>query len=356
MNKSSLTKDYVAHLHCFNIEKFKEIYGEYIDKISKYMDIIVTYCFGDMLKMLKMLQKYTILKIENKGYDIGAKFIAIDYLKYTNIKYKYILFLHSKSCIKTRKIYYNSLVNNLEYILPNLVDGSIGGFFPPTIHRGDDMSIIYNDKSIDSDLISTLLYWQSEKNKLYLDELIKYFDFPIKDITLFPSGNCYILHANVANKLYGDKVLYNCLNSKKDTKNDNSSINSFDYNWIKIYYNIPYNEIEYVYAAYQKFKLKGNYLQMDKPNKIFADGMIEHAFERIIFQTIVNLNMTIDILPNNNTSKAVKNISKKINDCYQYRILYKNFDWKLYLDNNIHLEKYNINSKDSAWNYWCNYG
>ena len=35
---------------------------------------------------------------------------------------KYILFLHSKSCVNTRKIYFDSLINNLQSMIENMIE------------------------------------------------------------------------------------------------------------------------------------------------------------------------------------------------------------------------------------------
>ena len=203
----------------------------------------------------------------------------------------------------------------------------VGGFFPPTIHKGDDTPIIYNQKYLAKEVLYKCLYAEPTHNKLYIDELIKYFELPEKDITLFPSGNCYFLHTDIAIKLFGDKKLYNILNYKENK----NPIKCFDYNWTKTYYNIPYDEIEFVYEAYVQFGLKGNSLQVKERNQRFGDGMIEHAYERIIFQLIINMGMEINILSNGKNREQIAELSEKINVCYKTRILYKDFAWELYL-------------------------
>jgi len=396
-NEFTFTKKYVAHLHCFNIDDFFKIYGEYLDKINKYFNIIVTYCRGTPPKpqsesrepppnpqsesreplpnpqsesrencdLLKKKNQITIIKVENRGYDIGGKFVVIDYLKMLEKEKKienmpkYILFLHSKTCQNTRAIYFDSLINNLDNIIENIERKNetdkenviVGGFFPPTIHKGDDTPIIYNQKYLAKEVLYKCLYAEPTYNKLYVDELIKYFELPEKDITLFPSGNCYFLHIDIAIKLFGDKKLYNILNYKENI----NPIKCFDYNWTKRYYNIPYEEIDFIYKAYIHFGLKGNSLQVKERNKRFPDGMIEHAYERIIFKLIINMGMEINILSNGNNQEQIAELSEKINVCYKTRILYNDFAWELYLKNNNYLGNFNINNKDKMWNYWTNY-
>ena len=331
--ESKIEKKYVAHLHCFNLDDFFKIYGEYIEKIEKYMDIIITrgtppnlrHSNGDVGRAHTNPRDSngdvggrspTILEVENRGFDIGGKFVIIDYLKTLEKTGKienmptYILFLHSKTCENTRAIYFNSLINNLEYMIERTTDTNdkIGGFFPPTIHKGDNIPIIYNQKYLAKEVLDKCLYAEPTCNKLYVDALIKYFELPEKDITLFPSGNCYFLHVDMALKLFSDLKLYNLLNFKEHK----NPVRCFDYNWVKIYYNIPYDEIEFIYEAYIKFRLNGNSLQVRERtnNWRFADGMIEHAFERIIFQLITSLGKEIVILDNGKNHLQIRDLSE----------------------------------------------
>ena len=48
-------------LHCYNIEKFDEIYGEYIENIMKYFTVIVTYCEGNKFPKLNFI--FSLIKI-----------------------------------------------------------------------------------------------------------------------------------------------------------------------------------------------------------------------------------------------------------------------------------------------------
>ena len=59
-----------------------------MDNISKNFTIIITYSCGEIGDIE---EEYTILKIPNKGMDIGAKFCVIDYLNKSGIDYKKVL-------------------------------------------------------------------------------------------------------------------------------------------------------------------------------------------------------------------------------------------------------------------------
>ncbi len=85
-------------MHCYDLSKFDTIYSNYIENISNYFKVIITYCIISKENIgYTIKNSYIILKIENRGMDIGGKFCAIDYLKNYNIEYKYIYFLHSKT-------------------------------------------------------------------------------------------------------------------------------------------------------------------------------------------------------------------------------------------------------------------
>ena len=78
----------LAHLHCYDISKFREIYGNYIETIYNYFSIIVTYSRGIVRNIMN--KQIALLKIPNKGRDIGAKFCMVQYLKDHKIDYSYI--------------------------------------------------------------------------------------------------------------------------------------------------------------------------------------------------------------------------------------------------------------------------
>ena len=364
---------YAAHLHCFYLDDFSDIYQPYFEKISKHMDIIVTYCYdncdncdeNDLFSfkneiLTSMLKRCTILKCENKGLDIGCKFIFVDYIKKKKLDYSYLLFLHSKGYKKTRELYFKCLIHSLDYILENTKTNTIGGFFPPTIHRGNNSSIVYDYMYMKPNDIEKYLYDPFKCNSRYVNALIKYFKFPENDITIWPSGNCYCLHTDVAFKLYGDYNIYTCLNYKTSPP-DLTSIHCFDYNWVKLYYKIPYEDVEFVYELSEKHNYKHNTLQIENNKEQFRDGMIEHAFERLLFSAIVNTStpmLEICILPNaiGRNKEKIYDISDKINGFYKNRILYDNFDYKKYLLDNKDLARKGLKTKMQLWKHWIRHG
>ena len=124
----------IAHLHCFNINQFQEIYGEYIDNIIKYYNVYVTFSEGNIIPDNDL----EIIKIENRGMDIGGKICLLAHLYKNDISFSHILFLHSKSDKSRRELYFNPFISNIEQI--NYICSIIGNYdliYPDLIWLGD---------------------------------------------------------------------------------------------------------------------------------------------------------------------------------------------------------------------------
>ena len=246
-----------AHLHCYDISKFHDIYDEYLDKIDKYFNIIITYSIGEIKDV-----DYTIIKIPNKGMDIGAKYCMIKYLNDKKLEYDYVMFLHSKSDPKQRKKYFQIVDNLNDNFIKNIHD--YDSYFPDIkweIIDGRLKMLSGNPEYENSNL--------PERNLLYRNELLKYLNCN-NDTNIFTEGNVYILKNNIINKLFTDKYLYNILNESDD----------FDYNWVKYRYGIE-GDIKQVYDEFKLKKLK------PRDEKSF-DGYIEHVFERVVLNCCSN--------------------------------------------------------------------
>jgi hypothetical protein len=263
-NKKISNYKLFCNLHCYNIDKFDEIYLKYIKKIQKYFFVIVTYSKG--IKKISD-NDITILKIENKGMDIGGKIIFIKYLKDKNINYTNLLFLHSKSNAYKRKLYFNPLIKNLDLIIPKLNAYEL--VIPKKfIHDGNDCLYKHN------------LNYYNEYNKY-----MKFKHFENK----FIEGNCFFISKKLINKIlpYNKlKIFYNILNNK----------NSFDLNWIYRNYslknnNFKFNSSEKIFKMFQESKIRGNLLDSRIKSKTnLRDGCIEHLFERLWINTCKNIN------------------------------------------------------------------
>ena len=265
-------KKLIAHLHCYNITIFYDMYGDYLENIQKYFTIIITYSIGKLTERID----YILLKIPNKGLDIGGKICAISYLNNNKIDFTHMLFLHSKTNEKDREKYFSFINKNNFDTTITKINNDYDGIFPNIQKNGD---------------------WNTKKfsiNKTYVDEILNYLKLMQVD-TEFIEGNCMVLGKRIVDKIFSNNIniFYNILNSG----------NSFDINWIKWYYKFNKDD-DYIkiFDVYQNKKLIGN--NINNPSKInipkeydinlplqgyqLRDGMIEHAFERIYLNVIKN--------------------------------------------------------------------
>ena len=254
---------YYAHLHCYDLSRFTEIYGNNIEQIKQYFNVIVTYSIGDTLTNDNNISNnIIILKIPNRGMDIGAKFCVIDYLRSESLDYKYVLFLHSKTNPVTREKYFKPLITWLDDAFFETIE-NYDGYFPDIQWEisGNQFKTISGNEEYNNIQLP-------ERNILYRVELLKYLSckYPgaINSSCRFIEGNCYILSKNVIDKLFGDRMLYNILNHET----------SFDYNWVKRIYNLN-GSIEDIYQTFLQRKLAPR-------NDSSYDGYVEHVFERVI--------------------------------------------------------------------------
>ena len=132
---------------------------------------------------------------------------------------------------------------------------------------------------------------------------------------MFPEGNVYILHSEVAKYIFDDRFnLYEKLNTKT----------SFDYSWFIQYYNMDENmSIEQAIIISSIKGLHGNNYSTNLGHKGLADCMIEHVFERIVFSVCKKLDKKINIISNDSilSNHHQKDISG----------LPPNFNWRNYI-------------------------
>lgn len=264
-------KELVAHLHCYDIEKFDEFYGYKIEEIVKYYFTIVTFSKGNYKGGI---DNVVVLKHENRGADVGGKFVCNRYLKDIEYKYTHILCLQSKTDKGKRNQYFKVFLEDIENVISK-INNNIGCMSLPIIITNEK---ILNHKNYDN-------MW--DRNERYMLEIEDYMN--IKDHPrVFPEGNVYILHKDVFVDMFSDLKLFNSLNMK----------NSFDFLWTKTYYQINDN-IQNVYFKYKNDKLYGNNFDTNLGWNGLADCMIEHIFERLVFGISKKLKYSIEILDNN---------------------------------------------------------
>ena len=258
-----------AHLHCFDIDLFEEIYGNNIKNIINYFNVIVTFSKGQSLLDYNII----LLKINNKGMDIGAKICCLKYLKDNDINFSHILFLHSKTNTEIRLKYFNPLVKNKEIIEKNI----------KLLHKYD---AIFNNIHEGYDFTPEYI-----SNRYYHKEILEYLNCSEKEELPYSEGNCMILSKQIIDFIFSNNlyIFYNILNTE----------NSFDISWVIGRYGKKDNEI---YELLDDYNNNAEYMNLNnngvsvcnnfgnKSNDM-PDGMVEHVFERIYINVIMHLKL-----------------------------------------------------------------
>ena len=303
----------IAHLHCRDISVFYDMYGEHIRGIENECSlIIVTYSIGgDFLDSaisisahLAAVKNLVLLKIPDKGMDVGAKILAVQYLATTRVEYAYILFLHSKSDVVTRSLYFEPLLDNLAQISKEIAEISTRscarsdepfGYFPPLIRNGTYSSVISGPN-----ICTTHINSQHTHRNIKMHAEMCAFTETDPHLALFPEGNVYILRNSVATELF-QPIYYPLLNTST----------TIDIHWVMIYYNLSNDST--IAEVYDFFKgcpnAIGNNLMSDNAH---PDSQFEHVFERMVFNVIRKQRGQIRILPlSGNEFESVKWTGKK---------------------------------------------
>jgi hypothetical protein len=293
-----ITKKYICAIHCYDLNLFDEYFYSYLEPISSYFDIVVTYCLDNY----DIINKYyfTFIIAQNIGMDVGGKFIAIKFLNDMKIDYDNIFFIHSKNDKEKRNEYISPFVSDINKIINMLnLDKNIGCIFPNVFHFGkkkiSEVIILENANEINYGF-----------NTNVVDEFLSYYNLP-KSL-LFTEGNVYILTREIANDLFGDLKIFNALNDE----------NSFDYNWVKSFYFLE-GQLMDVYSRFKEYNLFGNsnyYNMSKKETRMVRDYMIEHAFERIIVSIAIKHKKKIMCanFKENSVDKLIKRFLNIIND------------------------------------------
>jgi hypothetical protein len=247
VSETNITKKHICSIHCYDLKNFGSFFDEYILVLSVFFDFVVTYV--NDITNIRFQYNFTFIKMENKGMDIGSKFITVDYLKNKNIPYSYVFFIHSKSSQSHRNKYIKPFIENLHYIIDKIEFNKFDAIFNGEIGKEDD--------------------WVG--NNIYMIEMISYLHLD-PNFWFFPAGNFYIISKDICESLFTDVKIYNTLNT----------FNSFDYSWVKNYYKLR-GDYTAIYDNYKTNNLYGNNLETTLGHRGLADSMIEHVFERLMF-------------------------------------------------------------------------
>jgi len=293
LSENKNNNEYICHIHMFDIDKSLSFMLEHIKLVKNYFNVIITFVKGNFELLIN--ENITILQINNTGYDIGGKIVALEYMKNNTISYEYILFLHDKTNPQARNNYFSPLIKNshrIKFIKTLISEKDVYGIFPNTIW--------YNVNNVSNHPNSYDLY---VSNIDYYNEMLQF--LKMNKYTVFSEGNCFICNKKLIDFIFKDdyNLFYNILNNYF----------SFDVNWFRIYYNCKHKSM---YESYQKFiddKLYGNNIQIHGRTCALPDGMIEHLFERLWINAIHHLNKKYIVL---DSKEIVPMYNIKINAIY----------------------------------------
>lgn len=186
-----------VHLHCYDIDKFNEIYGHYIENIIKYFSVVITYSKGDNIPNYD----FTPIKIDNENIDLiyfvkkhlnEKKVLYLDILTYNNAQLEYFKKLYNSKIVNlnTKKLNNNiTYENNINYT---------------TL---DDFELVYTNNYNNKYNYNTLQIKKLEIIKNY----ILVIDFPNmgggttiflnKIISKFKKYNTFLIIRNINNKI-----------------------------------------------------------------------------------------------------------------------------------------------------------
>ena len=253
----------ICHFHIHNIDKYDD-FVLYLTRIDKVFDVIITYNIGtrDCSN-----SNFIVLKVPNKGFDIGPKLCVLKYVADKLVGYDYILFLHSKTNVQERDRMYNPLIRDherLEFLERLMKNANLCGIFP-NWYFSEDMG-----------LQGTFV-----GNEIYFDEILNFLNVTNKK-KQFAAGNCMILRKNIIDRIFTPEnlqIFYNILNYKE----------SFDFNWYTFKRNLHNQSITDVYNHYKHHGGPGNNLPIMNTSETLSDCMIEHIFERIWLNIIIDM-------------------------------------------------------------------
>jgi hypothetical protein len=261
-----LDNKFIAHIHIFNLKNYRE-YLDIVKNLSKHFLIIITFVLNENEnKRLDMFgSNVTFINCENKGADIGPKLSVLDFLFKNKVKYEYILFLHSKSNVEKRNVYFSFV--NTEKKVDDVVN---------FLNKNKNAMAIYSRELFMNSALNKHL---NEGTKIYIQEFLSLFELPAYDY--FVEGNCILLNRSVIDFIFNDflNFFYNLLNNYT---------NSFDLNWFRYKNNDFTSTSEQLYTRFIKEKLKGCDF-VCSPKEQLRDCQIEHMFERIWLNVIIKL-------------------------------------------------------------------
>ena len=245
----------LTHLHCFDLAKFYEVYNPYLSALLSFSYLVVTFSRSPhRIKDLIGLGVGTILWVENRGFDLGGKFAFTCFCKSLSTKsVTHYLYLHSKTCSRTRKRWFDKLVLDWKPLIQG--ESRFGGRCWEYSSPG----------------------WQESGRFLGYDRSYEGFQEACEyygakpPYTKMYDGNCFVIPVAVAERIYCDMEVYSLLNTES----------SYDHQWFVMKHREWVSEDLDGYWEHLSSGVSGNILAA--PTERLRDGQIEHFLERVVF-------------------------------------------------------------------------
>ena len=275
-------KDNIFLIQVGNFNTLEKMY-HYLDILNEvnenYLIALVENQINDekLAILKKKLKNLVIIEVKNKGMDIGIFLLSLLYLRENNLKYKYLVKIHTKTDDRFREHVCDHLIGSKKCIENN--------FFK-----------MEQDKNIG--MLNGTLIFNFSKNNSFFNNHMRYLYY-LTDTILgekldvdkleFAVGTFFYSRFDVFEILDSNhiKLIYNQLNDYK----------SIDINWYSIFYNIKNKSDEFIIDHWIKNKNKnfGNNLELQYKTDCqgMRDFMIEHALERFFGYLNKNMNYTM---------------------------------------------------------------
>ena len=255
----------------------------YIDILSLveanfYVTIIEEEASNENIELVKnKLKNSVILKVRNKGMDIGPFLLNLLYIRNKNINHKFIVKIHTKTDDRFREHVLNHLIGSESIILNNILKlnnnkelGMLTG------------TLIFNTLNNNSFFNNHIYYLRYLSNLLLVEDLER-------SKLEFAIGTFFYSKFEIFN-IFNDvniRFIYNKLND----------LDTLDLNWYSIFYNLDTQDQIIIKNHYNKYSEKNYKNNLDFQNKTGCSGMrdfmIEHALERFFGYLCRKNNLTM---------------------------------------------------------------
>ena len=275
-------KDNIFIIQVGNFNTLEKMY-HYLDTLNEvqenYLIALVENQSSDKrLNILKKkLKNLVIIEVKNKGMDIGIFLASLLYLRENNLKYKYLVKIHTKTDDRFREHVCDHLIGSKKCIQNNFLK---------------------MDQNPNIGMLNGTLIFNFHKNNSFFNNHMKYLYY-LTEIILNEKLDIDKLEFAVGTFFYSRFDVFDTLDSNhlKLIYNQLNDFESLDINWYSIFYNLKNKSDEYIIEHWNNNREKnfGNNLELQYKTDCqgMRDFMLEHALERFFGYLNKNKNYTM---------------------------------------------------------------